>query len=74
MSTNPYSADSDADGLKYPEVLTLRCQKKNSWIGSRIRNHRAFSSNISYEVEEIMNCEIPKILGTIDKKLKNYFS
>lgn len=62
--------DSDADGLKYPEVLTLRCQKKNSRIGSRIRNHRAFGSNISCEVQEIMSGEIPQILGTIDKKLE----
>lgn len=28
MNINPYSVDLDADGLKYPEVLTLRCQKK----------------------------------------------
>ena len=28
MNTNPYNVDLDVDGLKYPEVLTLRCQKK----------------------------------------------
>ena len=74
MSTNPYSVDPDADGLKYPEDPNPAVPEKNSRIGSRIRNHRAFGSNISYEVEEIMSGEIPKILGPIDKKLKNYFS
>ena len=70
MSTNSYSVDSDADGLKYPKDLNPAVPEKNSRIGSRIRNHRAFGSNISCEVQEIMSGKIPQILGTIDKKLE----
>ena len=70
MNTNPYSVDSNAVGLKYPEDPNPTMPEKNSRIRSPIRNHRAFGSNISYEVEEIMSGEIPQILGTIDKKLE----